>query len=216
MQIVPVIVDSRLRVDGNIIGASLVEAIFDELTIPNEEKAYAERTQRWGWQELPDEFQLGKLIGDTVVMPRGYAYQLKTLLRDHGMKVKWVDRRHWRRGSELGNGDFPYRPHQAEAVRQIIRNQQGIYEAPTGSGKTVTCIGFIKDKRPRKTLILVDKIDLLNQWRQQLALWLLTNIDDIGIIGGGKWVEGKRITVATVQTLWSKFKDEQDPEAIKE
>ena len=61
------------------------------------------------------------------------------------------------------------KPHQREAVRKIIRHQQGMYEAPTGSGKTVTCIGFIKAKRPRRTLILVDKLDLLNQWRKELA-----------------------------------------------
>ena len=33
------------------------------------------------------------------------------------------------------------------------------------------------------------------------------NIDDIGQIGQGKWKEGARITVATVQTIWKKYKD---------
>jgi superfamily II DNA or RNA helicase len=50
-------------------------------------------------------------------------------------------------------------------------------------------------------LILVDKLDLLNQWRKELAHWLDVSIDSIGQIGDGKWKEGARITVATVQTL---------------
>src|SRR6476620_3282330 len=110
MRLIPVRVDSCLRVDGNIIGHDLVERIFDELTIHNTAKDIARRTRRWEWEKLPDEFQLGDLDGDTVVMPRGYAYQLKTLLREHGLKVHWNDHRRWRRGAPFnGNGVHPFR-----------------------------------------------------------------------------------------------------------
>jgi superfamily II DNA or RNA helicase len=207
---VPVIVDSCLRVDGNLIGQDLAEEIFDELTIYNTAKDVAKRMNRWGWEDLPDDFQLGLLDGDTVVMPRGYAYQLKTLLRENDLRVQWVDRRRWRRGESLnGDGKLSLRPHQRRAARQIIRHQQGMYEAPTGSGKTVTCIGFLAQKNPRKTLILVDQLGLLNQWRAEIALWLGLNIDDIGQIGQGKWQEGARITVATVQSIWRKKPEEK-------
>lgn len=211
MRVVPVIVDNCLRVDGNLIGHDLAEAIFDELTIHNRAKDIARKMERWGWQDMPDEFQLGDLDGDTVVMPRGYAYQLKTLLREEGIKVRWIDRRKWqRRAPKLGNGAFPYRPHQREAVRQIIRNQQGMYEAPTGSGKTVTCIGFLTEKSPLRTLVLVDKLDLLHQWRAEISRWLDMPIEQIGQIGDGKWINepGMRITVATVQTIWNAMKDD--------
>ena len=205
MRPIPVVVDSQLRLDGNLIGHDLAEMIFDELTIHNTAKDVAKKMQRWKWEELPDDFQLGDLDGDTVVMPRGYAFQLKTLLREHDFRVHWVDRRRYRRGSALGNGSFPYRPHQRRAAREIIRHQQGMYEAPTGSGKTVTCIGFLTEKSPARTLILVDKLDLMNQWRSELAKWLKVDIDDIGQIGDGKWNEGERITVATVQSIWKQM-----------
>jgi len=216
MRLVPVVVDSHLRLDGNLIGHDLAEVIFDELTIHNTAKDVAKRSQRWGWQDLPDEFQLGELDGDTVIMPRGYAYQLKTLLREQGMKVRWHDHRRWRRGKALGNGKLVLRPHQVKAAREMARNQQGMYEAPTGSGKTVTCIGFIQQKAPAKTLILTDQIGLVNQWRKEIAQWFDIDIDEVGQIGGGKWIEGERITIATVQTLWSKLKGEDDIESIKE
>jgi len=90
----------------------------------------------------------------------------------------------------------------------MIRNQQGMYEAPTGSGKTVTCIGFLTEKSPLKTLILVEKLDLLHQWREELSRWLDLPIQQIGQIGDGRWEEGPRITVATVQTIWKALKSE--------
>ena len=208
MRSVPVIVDSHLRLDGNFIGHDLAEAIFDELTVYNHAKDVAKKMNRWGWEKLPDDFQLGSLDGDTVVMPRGYAYQLKTLLRDHDIRVQWEDHRQWRSAGPFpstgANGRF--RPHQIKAIRKIIKHQQGMYEAPTGSGKTVTCIGFIIAKQPRHTLILTDRVDLLNQWRKELAAWLGVNIDDIGQIGQGEWNVGARVTVATVQTIWAAYK----------
>lgn len=209
MRVVPVTVDNMLRLDGNLIGHDLAEQIFDELTIHNTAKDVAKRAHRWGWEQLIDDFQLGELDGDTVVMPRGYAYQLKLLLRENDLRVEWIDKRQWRRGASLnGDGKLSLRPHQRKAARQIIRHQQGIYEAPTGSGKTVTCIGVIAEKNPRRTLVLVDQLGLLHQWREEIARWLGMNIDDVGQIGQGKWNEGARITVATVQSIWKRIPDD--------
>jgi superfamily II DNA or RNA helicase len=67
----------------------------------------------------------------------------------------------------------------------------------------------LAQKNPAKTLILVDQLGLLNQWRAEIALWLGLNIDDIGQIGQGKWQEGARITVATVQSIWRKKPEEK-------
>ena len=201
--------DSHLRVDGNLIGHDLANEIFDELTIYNRAKDAAKKMNRWGWEDLPDDFLLGALDGDTVVMPRGYAYQLKTLLRDENIRVQWVDRRKWQRGPDFHWNGMLFKPHQYWAIKKIVKHQQGMYEAPTGSGKTVTCIGFIINRKPKKTIILVDQIGLLHQWRSELALWLGLNIDDIGQIGDGKWNEGARVTVATVQTIRSKIPDDE-------
>ena len=98
MRSIPVYVASDLRVDGNLLGHDLAEQIFDELEVPNEDRERAERSNRWGWWDMPEVFQLGELDGDTVVMPRGFALQLKLLLREHRIKVIWVDRRKWARG----------------------------------------------------------------------------------------------------------------------
>ena len=134
--------DSHLRLDGNLIGHDLTNQIFDELTIYNHAKDVAKGMNRYGWWDMPDDFLLGELDGDTVVMPRGYAFQLKTLLRQKQMRVQWIDRRKWNHGTSFNGDGLVPKPHQTVAVRKIIKHQQGMYEAPTGSGKTVTCIAL--------------------------------------------------------------------------
>jgi superfamily II DNA or RNA helicase len=94
-------------------------------------------------------------------------------------------------------------------VKKIRLHQQGIYEAPTGSGKTMTCIRFIQQVRPKNILILVDRLDLLNQWVGEFNKWLEPG-GQVGQIGGGvTWQarDEKRITVATIQSIWRKRHD---------
>jgi superfamily II DNA or RNA helicase len=203
---IPVFVSSDLRVDGNLLGHDLVEEIFDELEVPNEDRVKAERSNRWGWWDMPEVFQLGELDGDTVVMPRGYALQLKLLLREHRIKVIWVDRRKWTRGPAFTwqHEPDPRFSHQPLAVAKMVKHQQGIYEAPTGSGKTMAVIRFLHKVRPLNTVILVDKIDLMNQWIAAIEHWF--GPGHVGQVGSGEWNDGERITVATVQTIWAEFK----------
>src|SRR4051812_19084900 len=150
---IPVVVDSHLRVDGNLVGHDLAERIFDGLTVPN--PAYYDAAQRLGREPhwLTSDFLLAGLDGDTIVMARGYALQLKLLLREAGLGIQWIDRRTFRRGAPLGYEEFYYRKHQPAAVRAIRRHQQLIYKAPTGSGKTVTVCGAIWEMSPQRSII---------------------------------------------------------------
>jgi superfamily II DNA or RNA helicase len=197
---IPTVIDSHLRVDGNLIGHDLANRIFDELTLINPEWIEAKKRKAWDIDDIPKWILLGELDGDTVVMPRGYAKEYKLLLREHGHTVWWVDRRKWKRGPAFGVEQFSYRDHQPPAVRAIIKHQFGIYEAPTGSGKTTVGCAVIWRTRPRKALILVDKIELIHQWHRMLKQHAGAPPDMLGQIGQGKWEEA-RITVATIQTL---------------
>jgi len=207
MRRVGIEITNELRIDGNVLGHDIVNEILDELTIENKEKLVAKRMNRWKWEDLPDDFLLADLDGDTLVMPRGYLVQLKLLLADHGFGIQLHDRRKWLRGESFAwRQKFVSREHQVEAVKQMRLHQQGIYEAPTGSGKTLSCVKLIHDLSPTKAIILVDQLGLLNQWIGELNTWLSPG-GEVGQIGSGAWIDNKRITVATLQTLWSEFKD---------
>ncbi len=206
---IPVVIDSHVRCDGNFLGNDLTEKILDELTLVNPAWVEWQRHSN-GWsdpEDMPDKhIILADLDGDTLVMPRGYAYEFKLLLREHGHRVKWIDRRKWQRGPEFGKDEFNYWPHQVVAVRQMRHHQQGIYESPTGSGKTVAVCGLIWELHPAKSIILVDKIELLNQWHDEIVKHTGCHPSMVGKIGQGKWVE-RRITIATVQTLRKALKE---------
>ena len=215
MRTIPVIVDSHLRLDGNLVGHDLANEIFDELTVPNPAYAVAVNRRQWNASQIPEDFLLGDLDGDTVVMARGYALQLKLLLREHGLGVRWIDRRTFRRGAPLGHEEFSYRAHQPAAVRAIRRHQQLIYKAPTGSGKTVTVCGAIWEMSPQWSIILVDRINLVDQWMDRIEEHVGIPRNEIGSIGDMSWSEG-RITVATVQTLHRYIKQLREEDWFKQ
>lgn len=204
---IPVVIDHALRVDANYLGADLTEYILNELTLLNPAWKQAQRNKRWNddLDAIEKHILLAEFDGDTLVLPRGYAYEFKLLLREHGHTVKWIDKRTWRRGSKFGYTRLDLRPHQKVAVRKLRFHQQGIYEAPTGSGKTVAICGLIWESHPESALILVDKIELLHQWQRELRDHIGCSDALIGQIGQGKWNE-RRFTVATVQTLWRAYK----------
>lgn len=214
MRSVSVVVDAHLSVDGNLLGHDLVNQILDELTIENTQKKIAKRARRYEWWKLPDDFLLANLDGDTLVMPRGYAVQLKLLLRENNLRVQWVDRRRRCKGPVFKwTKPFEPRIHQPLAVKKMRRHQQGMYQAPTGSGKSLTCVKFIADTRPRKAIVLLDRKGLQSQWIKDFKDWLG---EDAGIIGAGKFEYDRRVVVATVQTIWSYMKRDKLPDGFFE
>lgn len=212
MRQIPIEVDSHLRLPDYFseVHGDLTEQILDELTIENQQKIVAKRMRRWKWQKLPDDFLLARFDGDTLILPRGYALQLKLLLRENGIAVKWVDKRVFERGSKFRwQDDFNPRPHQSLAVKKMRLYQQGMYEAPTGSGKSLAGVKLIHDVHPKKSIILVDQQELLFQWINVCSRYL--GAENVGQFGAGKTDDSKRITVATFQTIWSFIKRNKLP-----
>jgi len=94
----------------------------------------------------------------------------------------------------------PY-DYQEESKRLALEYGRGVAVITTGGGKTFIAINIIKDIG-RKTLFLVQNIDLLNQAYEDFRDTF--GAERVGIIGNSKF-EPRFITVATVQTLWSRF-----------
>jgi hypothetical protein len=77
------------------------------------------------------------------------------------------------------------RPQQVEVVETVIPNDDGVVCAPTAFGKTAVAAWLIAHRKV-STLVLVHRQQLLDQWRERLAMFLDLPIHDIGQIGGGK------------------------------
>ncbi|WP_020484540.1 DEAD/DEAH box helicase [Methylomonas sp. MK1] len=89
------------------------------------------------------------------------------------------------------------RHYQERALKLAVTVGGGVLVAPTGAGKTTMGIELAA-RLAQRCLILVKSKDLAEQWIG--AIKRFTGLE-CGIIGGGKWIEGKQFTVALVQSL---------------
>jgi len=133
------------------------------------------------------------------IIPRGFLKNMERYLFQNSIPFQIEDR-----SIKTPNKTFKCRfkiyNYQKEALHEILKNNVGILEAPPGYGKTVIALATLV-YRKQSTLIIVHTRELLAQWIQKIGDILGIEKDDIGIIGGGKEKIGKKITVATYQSL---------------
>ncbi|WP_199173041.1 DEAD/DEAH box helicase [Sporosarcina sp. P17b] len=137
-----------------------------------------------------------------LILPRGCEQAIQDLLTSKGIKVDWANERFLGHPIET-HFSGTLSPQQLDALKQLKENDSGILAATTGFGKTVTAAALIADQKVN-TLIIVNRKQLLNQWIDQLSIFLNLSHKEIGQFGGGKQVATGNIDVATIQTLTSK------------
>lgn len=205
---VPVYLDTHLRVFERSLTPMIVEELKEALSVPNKAKEQARKEKLPNWQDLPDHIIMwdaddrGRLI-----LPRGFKRKLVSGLENTDFEIVWKDNRtSVPFDSEYYNDlkSIDLREHQVPAVEAILEQENGIYEAPPGSGKTVTILESIR-LAGQRAIILVDKSELAEQWAMRASEFLGV---EVGRIGEGVFDPGE-ITVATKQTLWRRRKELQ-------
>lgn len=215
----PVRVDSHIRIEG--LSSSWEEWFKNACSVPNEARDRAIKEHVWGANKLPAYISLMKYNGGEVTLPRGFRDELEIIVFNAGHDLEVDDR------TVLAQYDYPNLTHigkapklddeQFDAFTALLRNDQGRIIMPPGKGKTVLSLAAIRSFYA-KTLIIVQQKHIAQQWVDRAK----EHFDlDIGFIGDGKWEE-KDITVALVQTLWSRrdimdkhhFEDDYDTVGI--
>ena len=157
--------------------------------------------------------------GDWIGLPRGCEGSVIELLGACGAQPAFEDARCEGRPIKV---DFrgALRPEQEPAVGALAACDIGVLVAPPAFGKTVVAANLIA-RRKVSTLILVEKVTLLEQWKDRLEQFL--EIDEelpelltptgrksrkrhsiIGQIGGGKRLPSGIVDVALVPALFEK------------
>lgn len=140
-----------------------------------------------------------------LILPRGYGGRLARICAEHGETVEYEDARR-----SLPEVDFTFcgelRPYQETACQAMLRRRFGTLCAPTGAGKTVCGLSLIAQRR-QPALIVVHTRDLAMQWVERIEQFLDIPARKVGMIGSGKSTVGEAVTVATVQSVYSRAKD---------
>jgi len=134
-----------------------------------------------------------------IALPRGCLSGLEELLRGYEIALTVDDQRI--SGDPLGasfHGTLTSA--QGEAALALLAYDTGVFVAPPGSGKTVVG-SYLVAQRARSTLVLVHRQPLLDQWVNQLAMFLGIETKAIGRIGGGKRKPNGLLDVAMLQSL---------------
>jgi superfamily II DNA or RNA helicase len=137
-----------------------------------------------------------------IALPRGCLSDVLALLRANHILPEIRDERFTGNPIEA-EFDGQLRPVQEEAAKEVSDHDEGILCAPTAFGKTAVAAWLIA-KRKVNALVLVHRQQLLDQWRDRLAMFLSMPVASIGQIGGGKARRSGCVDVAVIQSLYQK------------
>jgi len=163
---------------------------------------YKAQAMRLSTFDKPRVIACGEDLANHIGLPRGCFCDLLALLEAHRITPLIQDERF--AGTPI-NVDFhgQLRPLQEEAVANISVHDEGILCAPTAFGKTAVAAWLIAAHKVN-SLILVHRQQLMDQWRERLAMFLKLPAKSIGEIGGGKTNRTGCVDVAVIQSLHRK------------
>lgn len=136
-----------------------------------------------------------------LILPRGCLPDIENILSQQNIVIEYDNKRF--EGMPLSKIKFngKLKSQQAKAVTALLEQDNGVFVASTGFGKTVTGLALIA-KRKINTLILVHNRQLAEQWLERIKVFL-TNIE-VGSLLGGKDKLSYQVDVATYQSLVSR------------
>jgi len=198
----PPVVRARLGAELSIERAGLPPAVVAALkhlgSIANPE-FYEKQRMRFSTWDTPRFISVYREDLEWLHLPRGLTGKVEALLETLGSNLEVADDR-----PDPSAADFEFRgtlrPQQTAAVSDLVRHELGVLVAPPGAGKTVMACSVIAHHRT-PTLVVVDRKELLDQWRSRLQAHLGVEPSELGQIGGGRNKATGVIDVSMIQSL---------------
>ena len=131
---------------------------------------YARQGMRLSTYNIPRIISCADMEEDYIALPRGCEDAVVALLEGNQVDYRVEDKtNHGENIAVAFKGQL--REEQRAAIASLIAHDNGILNATTAFGKTVTAIGLIADRQVN-TLILVHTKALLEQWKSRLKEFL--------------------------------------------
>ena len=139
-------------------------------------------------------------LPNSIALPIGCMADALELLSNNGYEFQMTNRRD--SGIEINlsfNGKL--HPEQITAHNHIIEYNIGILVAPPGFGKTVVAAHLIA-KRNVNTLVIVNRSELMQQWKERMCIFLNLKSKNIGCFGSGRKRLTGKLDIAMMQSLY--------------
>lgn len=160
---------------------------------------YKKQKLRMSVYNVPMVIDCSKEDEKYLKLPRGTYNYLESLCNVNNIEIISKDERVVGNKIEVKfNGSL--REEQQIAIDHMLKYDNGILCAPTGFGKTVIGCKLIAERKVN-TLILVNKIQLLNQWKDRIKEFL--DVKEVGEISSKKKNITNVIDVVSVKSLWN-------------
>ena len=190
-----IVLSNNIKLYG--VPSALKKKLKDELTLINPLWIENQRMGRWN-RGTPKLLHYFTDEENYLSIPRGFYSNLLGLCKGEETQIKDLKR-------EMQTVDIKFqgelKKYQIKAQKAILPYDEGVLQAPTGSGKTVMGLSIIAE-RQQPTLVIVHTKELLNQWKARINTFLGISDKDIGVVGDGSKKLGKKITVGMVQSVY--------------
>ena len=202
--------DAVLHVPTGGLPGVVITELKHMASVPNPEfyRKQAQRFSTFGTPRLVTGFEHDE---HELRLPRGLTDEAVALLGEAGFRVAIGTSSETHKHLELAFvGDL--REEQRVAVDALIGHDTGVLVAPPGAGKTVIACALIA-QRAAPTAILVNRAELLTQWRERLKQFLGLTDQQIGQLGAGR---RKRRGIVDLIMMQSIAHRNADPSLLEE
>lgn len=191
---------------------AVLKYLDEQLAETQKGSEWAPTHRRFGgrWDGKKHHFHISPTFEGVGTFPKGLTHRVHALLAKQKVKARTKDlRTNMLPGANLAlvkadmlegvsmSGKYSY---QLEAVRKALEAQSGILFMATNAGKSEIATAMIKVLSSHSILFVVPNKNLLKQTRETIAERLGTIPENIGVIGGGKFMP-KEITVAIINSI---------------
>ena len=174
---------------------------------------YKAQAMRISTYSKPRIISCSEETNDYLCLPRGCEADLIDLANKFNVQINWSEKANHRKSIDvLFNGEL--RGEQPLSIEKMLEYNNGVLCGTTAFGKTVAAIKLIAERKVN-TLILVNRISLVAQWKAKIPEFLTINetLPDeqakkkkknqsiIGQYGGGKKGLTGIIDIAVMQSL---------------
>ena len=195
---ITITLDNEVHISRAGLPMALVHFLKDEFNFANSAFIIKKKSGKntWGTERF---FKCIRETDYEVIVPRGGIGKVIRFCREQKIDYDFRDARK-KLAAVVFSSNIYLKAYQQPAVEAASKKDIGVIVAPPGSGKTVIGLKIIVDKQ-QPALIVVHRKQLVEQWMERIQGFLGLPKNEIGQIGQGKYKTGKKITVATIQSL---------------